>query len=664
MSVQFGRWNFDGRPLAPEYICKVGDVLAPYGPDSNSLFSDGSIHLLYRAFHTTTESWQERQPYISASGTIFLWDGRLDNRNQFLQELRNCPPDSTDVSLVAAAFQKWGLGCFEKVIGDWALSIWEPLRRCLTLATDAIGARHLYYLLEPRQFTWSTNLDPLVLFAEKSFTLSEEYLAGYFVNLAAPHLTPYEEILCVPPSSFVTIRPECHTITKYWDFDAGKKIRYRSNSDYEEHFRAVFSTAVRRRLRSDRPVLAELSGGIDSSAIVCMADWMFGHGKDQTARLDTISYFDDSDPTLNERAYIIKVEERRGRSGYHIDVGAKRNAANIGLESHKSISAQLDAAHFIATPYFSGDLLPEVFDEYESCIRARRYRVTLSGSAGEDVTGGYIPSPKLELQDLFLGGRLIRMCRQLNSWASVVRKPRSVLLREAFSGFLDRSLTSPWSPKIPTLPFWFQSAFIDRNRHALSWYPGKLRIFGGLPSFQHQVQLFRHQQRFLAISNPRSELLREIRYPYLDRDLLEFACAIPREQLVGVGKRRFLMKRSLAGIVPDELLNRKRTSAPTIFPRQAGSEDWSLLDEPGHHFLTARLGIINPELLVQALEKARRSENVSFEHLRRTILLECWLRYLESYGILRMPTPAIYESQARSYSSPFSRVRNFKSSAS
>src|SRR5258706_8761259 len=139
----------------------------------------------------------------------------------------------------------------------------------------------------------------------------------------APHLTPCVGIHSVPPSSFVLLRVERHTVNKYWDFDPEKKIRYRTDAEYEEHFRTVFAKAVQRKLRSDRPVLAELSGGRDSSSIVCMADTIIARGAAETPRLDTVSYFDDSEPNWNERPYFTKVEEKSCRIGCHIDVGCQ-----------------------------------------------------------------------------------------------------------------------------------------------------------------------------------------------------------------------------------------------------------------------------------------------------------------------------------------------------
>jgi hypothetical protein len=80
MSVQFGRWNFEGQPAGPDYIGTVCATLAPYGPDSNESYSKGGVNILFRAFHTTQESRRETQPHVSSSGTTIAWDVRLDNR--------------------------------------------------------------------------------------------------------------------------------------------------------------------------------------------------------------------------------------------------------------------------------------------------------------------------------------------------------------------------------------------------------------------------------------------------------------------------------------------------------------------------------------------------------------------------------------------------------
>lgn len=634
MSVQFGRWNFEGQPPSADYVERVSKTLAPYGPDSDESYSKGGVTILYRAFHTTKESRHEKQPYISPSNFVVGWDGRLDNRMEFISEMPDrLNVNSTDVDIVAAAYEQHGANCFRKLIGDWALSIWDPRKQFVLLAKDPLGTKHLYYSFGEEHLTWSTILDPLVLFAGRTFKICEEYIAGWFATMSpAAHLTPYLGIYAVPPSSVVLLRRGRRAVSKYWDFDPSRTIRYRTDSDYEEHFRFALATSLRRRLRSDRPVLAELSGGMDSASIVCMADLVTASGTAEATRLDTISWFDDSyeqvEPDSNELNWIAKVEEKRGRTGFHINLGSLRQRQD-SLQTPDSLDNR-----FFATPNVTGDL-SEHFKQYASHILSEGHRVTLSGLGGDGVTGGGVPTPLPELQNLLVQTRFIRLVKQLKAWAMKMNTSRGSLLREALRGFLP-----PLFVRMPAylrpLP-WFQSTFVRRNRAALCGCPSRVKLFGPLPSFQDNTCNLDYERRLLARWSLHSELLRDIRYPYLDTDFLQFMYAVPREQIVRIGQRRSLMKRALVGIVPNELLNRRRKAFTPPESTEATTE-WSRLGEVVPGSIIATLGIVDPNRFRQALRRGQQGEEVSIEHLKRVLMLESWLSHITLHGALVNPT--------------------------
>jgi asparagine synthase (glutamine-hydrolysing) len=527
---------------------------------------------------------------------------------------------STDVSIVAAAYEEWGTDCFAKLIGDWALSIGDVKSRSLILAKDPIGPRHLYYSIEKDQVTWSTILDPLVLFAGHSFALNEEYIAGWFSLFPAAHLTPYVGIHSVPPSSSVLIREGKHAVSKYWDFDPSKRIRYATDAEYEEHFRAVFAEAVRRTLRSDSPVLAELSGGMDSSSIVCMADTIIARGAAETPRLDTISYYDDSEPNWNERPYFTKVEEKRGRTGTHIDFGKQ-----------EPLKFEFDNDHFAATPGSSGGRPSDAIRQIAACIASQGNRVVLSGIGGDEFTGG-VPTPTPELEDLLARGHFKTLAHQLKVWALNKRKPWFYLLFDAAREFFPPSLVGVPKHKRPAP--WFNPAFVKRNRTALTGYDDRTKIFGPLPSFQENVSTLDALRRQLACSDLSLDLPQEKRYPYLDRGLLEFVSAIPREQFVRPGQRRSLMRRALIGIVPGELLNRKRKAFVARGPMVGIAAELPHLLELGQHMLMSSLGIANSTHFVEALQKTRQGAEVPIAMLMRTLRIELWLRNLTTRQVL------------------------------
>lgn len=622
MSVQFGRWNYDGQPMERDYLEKAAKMLAPYGPDAEGTNIKDTVGILFHAFHTTRESRRESQPHVTPSGAVLSWDGRLDNRTELTGQLReDLKCESTDVAIVAAAYEEWGTGCFAKLIGDWALSVWNPVNRSLILAKDPIGTRHLYYAFDKNQVTWSTILDPLVLLAGKTFALEEEYIAGWLSFFPATHLTPYIGIHSVPPSCFVRLEPGKQTTTRYWDFDPSKRIRYRTDGEYEEHFRQVFAEAVRRRLRSDSPILAELSGGMDSSSIVCVADSILERRAAETPRLDTVSYYDDSEPNWNERPYFTKVEEKRGRTGCHIDVGSR-------VQGENGAGREL----FSATPGAGvrGD------ERLNACMTSRGNRVLLSGIGGDEVTGG-VPTPTSELEDLLARAKFRTLAHQLKVWALNKRKPWFHLLFDAARGFFSPGVFGV--PKFKRPAPWLNATFVRSNRAAFLGYERRVRLFGPLPTFLENLNTLHGLQRQLGCAALPFEPHYEKRFPYLDRDLLEFIYASPREQLVRPGQRRSLMRRALVGLLPSELLNRKRKAYIARGPMTDISSGWARFADLSQHMLSSTLGIVDVEKFLEALQKARHGEEVAVVILLRTLSVENWLHQLKVAELLNVKVP-------------------------
>jgi hypothetical protein len=163
-------------------------------------------------------------------------------------------------------------------------------------------------------------------------------------------------------------------------------------------------------------------------------------------------------------------------------------------------------------------------------------------------------------------------------------------------------------------------------------YPERLRLFDSRPSFQHAVGTINGLRRSLSWFSLSSESLRETRYPYLDRCLLEFLFAIPRDQLVRPGQRRSLMRRAMRGIVPDEIIDRKRKAFVARAPRTAIAADWDSF-AGGQPFLTASLGLVNAALLLDAMNNARLGREVALVLLIRAVALEGWLRHLASHKV-------------------------------
>lgn len=611
MSVQFGKYNFDGKPLDPGDLAQVRLVLAPYGPDGEGFVCKDNFAVIYRAFHTTQESRREQQPYISASGVVITWDGRLDNREDLTRGLEGIRVvDHADVELAAAAYERWGSYCFARLVGDWALTIWDPTKKVLFLARDFLGTRQLFYSLEPNGISWSTVLDPLVILRGGSHEISEQFIAGYLSTYPGTHLTPYRDIHAVPPSTFVQLESTRTLTQAFWRFNPSQ-ICYQNDADYEQHFRSVFGEAVRRRLRADSPVLAELSGGMDSSSIVCMADQLVADANVRAPRLNTISYYDDNEPNWNERPYFSLVEKKRGCQGCHVDVGDTEGAL---LPPDNSV--------FLPLPGYDQMGLKRI-ESLGRCLEATQSRVLLSGIGGDEFLGG-VPTPIPDLQDLFVSFRFIRFGHRLLSFSLAQRRPLFHLLLESVEEFLPQTVRHLY--KQPPIVPWLTPSFVRRNTEQFWADLHRTEFLGARPSFQFNLNTLNHLRRQLNCVHLNTIARCQVTYPYLDRDLLAFLFAIPRDQFVRPGQRRSLMRRALAGTVPPEIFARKRKAFMARHPLLSIHFAMRSIEQLLDRSLVAAYGWVDPAILQSALQSVRRGEPEFLIPILRTLRLEIWLR--------------------------------------
>ena len=602
MSVFFGIWNFDRHAANPELLIHVRRMLEEHAPDGTTLFVDDAVVMLYGAVHTNEEAKTERQPAVSPSGRLLLWDGRLDNRSEFACSRAT----SADVQLVADAWERQGILCLPRLLGDWAIAVFGPHERRLFLARDFLGTRPLFYLHGDSWVAWSSLLEPLIALCRGRLSLSEEYVAGWLAGFPEAWLTPYSQIRAVPPSSVVTIQPNHTRSARYWDFHP-QPIRYNSDGEYEEAFRFQLSRSIQRRLRANAPVLAELSGGMDSSAIVCVADRIAA--KEGTAAVRTLSFYDDSEPNWNERPFFAAVEAQRGRSGFHLNVAGDGRFVpeRDGLLPPTPVhGARRSAAQSRLSEFLS----------------AASFRVLLSGIGGDEFTGG-VPTGIPELADLLRRAQWLTFLRRAFQWALASRKPIANIIAKTIGSFLPSLRTSAPQAHWP-MP-WLNPAFRRRNRRSFAHLESRYRLWSPLPSFQENLRALEGLRRQISCA----ELCPapcEKRYPFLDRDLLEFLFNIPREQLLRPTERRSLLRRALRSIVPNEVLGRSRKAYPGTSHLKAISNDWERVSHLAAEMQLASRGILDSSVVREFLDRARRGQDVALLPLMRVLRLEWWLR--------------------------------------
>jgi asparagine synthase (glutamine-hydrolysing) len=189
-------------------------------------------------------------------------------------------------------------------------------------------------------------------------------------------------------------------------------------------------------------------------------------------------------------------------------------------------------------------------------------------------------------------------------------------------------------------PSWLNRGFAKKHQSAFAGRQSRLRLFGPLPSFQENLSTLDNLRRQLACDLPPAMPAYDKRYPYLDRDLLEFICAVPREQLLRPGERRSLMRRAMSGILPDEILNRRRKAFVARGPILALAREAPTIMRLTEDMIAHSLGIIDTEVLRKAVQNGRRGEGISVVLLTRALGLEYWFRCATQELIKGLPRPS------------------------
>ena len=543
----------------------------------------------------------------------------MTNRKELIGQLRDeLKGDQTDIPIVATSFDRWGIGAFHKWVGDWALSVWNPKEKKLFLARDYMGVRHLFYYTTSKGVTWSNHLSTLARCGD-TFRLSEEYIAGYFGPEPQSDLTPYQDIYSVAAGGFVCISEQSVQKYRYWSFSPRLKTRYKTDQEYEEHFRYLFRQSVARRLRTDSPILAELSGGLDSSSIVCMADEINAQAGSRRSPIDTFSVFDPDEPEDDDFSYITRVEEKRGRVGHHVKIQSLGD------------SFVIENPPFAAAPGFC--LRKEADTAQQAIVRKGRYRVLLCGDGGDDVLGQG-RDPRIQMADLMATLKLANLTKLLFAWSLSAKQPWIRVFWHSLLSLVPMPFRSRLQ-RVKSVP-WLSSHFAHKYNIAERFVPGAQGKMLWLPTVRESFQLLRELADRTSSMAP---AIIDKRYPFLDQNLVEFLTSIPVEQLLRPAERRSLLRRALVGIVPADILSRRTKSSASRCYVLLVRKHWNLLDEMLRSSVTVQHGYTDANGFRESLLEMKNGRMPPYTvQLLRALSLELWLRDSIARTIIQSPT--------------------------
>lgn len=622
MSGIAGIFHRNRQPVAPEHLKSMGAVLAHRGPDGISYFRSNHIGLIHCMLHDTPESFFEKLPGRTEDKRLVItWHGRIDNRDELRDKTGWERPleDTPDSDLILAAYDKWGSDCVYHLLGDFAFAVWDELAQKFFCARDHMGVKPFYYILTDTFFAFASEIKGLLALPACTGTVNEERIADYLTCVITENeSTFYKNIFRLAPGHFLDVEVDRSRQCRYWQ-PLPAKLDCQSSADYEEKFYAIFANAVRCRLRSSFPVGSFLSGGLDSSSIVCMAAGP--QRKFLSGPLHTFSGIFDEITKCDERKYFQSVLDRydvipHSIHGDRIDPGkAFDHACNTEDE-----------------PFWA----PHFFMLWELMSLAGKtgIRVMLDGHDGDSaVSYGYGL-----LSELFMRGKLLRLAKECHAMGN------SSPVKGTIKRFLGVCKHSALYKISPLLPIGLQQNHFAGMAENLN--PSFLRRTGIRKRLLRaeaerpksgQTEYEIHRRSIIKPSVALEFLERQCmqcklisRHPFFDKNLIEFCLALPPEQKLSHGYNRNIVRESLRVILPEVIIRRKTktnftpsvTHAFSTSGRQWLTFNVDRLFEPVYDFC-------NKERLHELYSLFLKPVEVSLQDhgfLLRNIALARWLR--------------------------------------
>lgn len=573
MSGIFGFFYFDNRPADPAVLGCMAERLAHRGPDGVGTWCGPSVGLGHRMLHTTPESLTEAQPVVLGDGVLAITaDARVDNRTELLTALgMRSAPDRvvSDSELILAAYEKWGARCLDRLLGDFAFAIWDARTGELFCARDPMGVKPFYYHRSDRLFIFASEIKGLFCAPEVPRRLNELQVAYHIAKDADHTTTFYVDILRLPAAHSMLVSPRSARLVRYWEPVAAPNLGCRTDQDYADAFKEVFTEAVRCRLRSAYPISSALSGGLDSSSIACTARRLLD--EQNRPPLHTLSAIFPDLPEadlrwIDERKYIEAVTALGGFCPHY--VRADRLGPFTDLDR---VNWHLDEPTFAVNLYMHWGLF--------GVAQQHGARIFLDGIDGDSTVGhGY--------------SRLEYLART-GGWDTFASEVRAIVERLGYGlGYFVRSYGYAYLEELARSGrwrTWFRTANglsceFPRSRTWLFLHHGLrplapgfmvrtwkgLRGTGGmdrpliradfsrrvgLPTACAEIQrqglgspVFQYALELADGTAAAFEL--EARYPFFDRRLIEFCLAVPVEQKLSDGWTRLIQRRAMQGTLP------------------------------------------------------------------------------------------------------------------
>jgi asparagine synthase (glutamine-hydrolysing) len=573
----------------PERIRNATDTLIHRGPDQQGVFRSRSCSLGATRLKIVDLASGD-QPIFSEDGdSVIVFNGEIYNHLEVRRELESLGrrfQTHCDTETVLQAFLEWDTNCFERLRGMFAVAVWTSSKQRLVLARDRIGIKPLYIAERGEDLFFASELKGILVHPEIERRLSLEGLDCYLsLNYVPCPWTLVDGIEKLPPGHWLEWRDGRMSKHAYWRIpDIAPTPK--SLEDAKAELDHLLDQSVREHLMSDVPLGVWLSGGVDSSTVLHYA----AHASGSPLRTFSIGF---NGRSFDESQYIRQVVEH---------YGTDHEQLNLGPDDDLEGAIQ-DIAYYSDEPSADSGALPVWF---LSKLCKKRCTVAFSGEGADEIFGGYLtyranriaaPLRNLPAATIDLSLRALRFWPASNEKISLEYK-------------LKRLLKGSLMPPERAHVYW-NGTFSDAEKATLLRIPVPealtdvlARLRASLPGDGVAPFLEFDQQYYLPddilVKSDRVSMAHavEVRPPFLDHRIIEFAAGLPLDLKIRGARQKFLLKEVMRSKLPAAIVQRGKIG----------------FDIPAHDWFRGPLRALLMETLATA--EAEHAELFHFETIR------------------------------------------------
>jgi asparagine synthase (glutamine-hydrolysing) len=548
-----GKIDFGG-PVDPAVLHRMCAVMEHRGPDSRGVFVENDVGLGIQRLAIIDVAGGD-QPIFNEDRTVaVVLNGEIYNFEQLRKQLMDRGHRFTsraDTEVLVHLYEDHAEEMVRHLRGMFAFALWDARRRRLFCARDRVGKKPLFWARRGTRIWFASEIRALLQDPELDRSIDESAIAVYLALQYVPHpLSAFKAIRKLPPASTLTVTEEGHRIDRYWSIDYSQKLTGVPVQELEERLWALIREATQVRLMSEVPLGAFLSGGIDSSAVVAaMAEQM-----SEPVKTFSIGFTDEA---FDELPYARLVAERFGTDHHEFRV------------EPEALEIMPRLARHYGEPFADASAIPTF---YLAELTSEHVTVALNGDGGDESFAGYeryvsgdkAPYlnwlPKRIRRVAPWAARLLGEGRHPNSTRTQITRLARLLAMSpsgryaaslsAFDEVRWRRLVTPefarsvdgCRPEQFLMIPWAESSAENRVDQMMAcdvatYLPDNLLVKMDVATMAYSV---------------------EARSPFLDHHLMEFAASLPPELKLDGRHGKRLLKSTLGGILPSEILDRPK----------------------------------------------------------------------------------------------------------